>query len=440
MAAVYDVLLCPFVLYAVAAALRLADTPAAGDRAPAPCPARRRLRLPGASGTRGTPRLRLSEARPGRRPDRRGRARRGRVLTKREPRLKLGHGGSPGASSLGAAFTTRRGRQGQVRDPAAAVAARGELTARRRGRAELQPGRLPAEQLAVRPVADGPVPAGRLGVQPVTLGAALAGPAAQGRPDGPVLLPGPVVPAGPFAAWAARRSLGRSSSGWAARRQLAARPRRPGPLARPAARRPGTRPAVPPGPLARLAAALRRPARHQPRLRPRQAAFRQPIGPVSGPRLAAWLVPAARPDGTRPGRRADAGPANQPRPGCTCDVPGSRGDGGQEVTGERVVAPPSRAGLRARGRHADIARRQALLPAGDEQQLVHQAGRAEPDQGRDRARGPRPDPRRRRRPAGHQHHGPGRLGGHDDPGPAARRRRRPCCAGWPRCWACRTRC
>jgi rod shape-determining protein MreD len=61
-AAVYDVLLCPFVLYAVAAALRLAGTP-------------RRAGSPG------------------------------RALAKREPRLKLGQGGSSEAGSLGMAFT-----------------------------------------------------------------------------------------------------------------------------------------------------------------------------------------------------------------------------------------------------------------------------------------------------------------------------------------------
>ena len=58
-AAVYDVLLCPFVLYAVAAALRLAGTPGRrpGDRA---VPAGRARVLPG--WPIHTPRLRLSQA------------------------------------------------------------------------------------------------------------------------------------------------------------------------------------------------------------------------------------------------------------------------------------------------------------------------------------------------------------------------------------------
>ena len=100
-AAVYDVLLCPFVLYAVAAALRLAGTP---GRARATAPSLRAAAAP-AGLPQATPRLRLSQS--GRGDSLIGRpGSPGRALAKREPHLKLGHGGLPGAPSLGAAFTT----------------------------------------------------------------------------------------------------------------------------------------------------------------------------------------------------------------------------------------------------------------------------------------------------------------------------------------------
>ena len=99
-AAVYDVLLCPFVLYAVAAALRLAGAP---RRARTAAPS-----LRSASGPAGlpqvTPRLRLSERSRGD-----GLAGLGtspaRSLAKREPRLKLSHGGPAPARPASAAFT-----------------------------------------------------------------------------------------------------------------------------------------------------------------------------------------------------------------------------------------------------------------------------------------------------------------------------------------------
>ncbi len=97
--------MCPFVLYAVAAALRLAGTPRAErNRAAWAMPAAQRS----AGSTQGairqvnggsTPRLRLSERGKGAGlgSGLRGRAG-GLAPAKREPRLKLGHGGPLGAS------------------------------------------------------------------------------------------------------------------------------------------------------------------------------------------------------------------------------------------------------------------------------------------------------------------------------------------------------
>ena len=99
-AAVYDVLLCPFVLYAVAAALRLAGTREAGRRvgwsasqARAPVPGANQgaiRQLAGGSGVR----LRLSDRDKG--PGAIGGLRgpgASRPVTRREPRLKLGRAG-----------------------------------------------------------------------------------------------------------------------------------------------------------------------------------------------------------------------------------------------------------------------------------------------------------------------------------------------------------
>jgi rod shape-determining protein MreD len=101
-AVLYDVLLCPFVLYAVAAVLRLAGTP---RRVRATVQPRRAAARP-AGLAQVTPRLRMSERGKGdgltalRGP-------RGRTLTKHEPRLKLGQGSSArAAASLGAAFAS----------------------------------------------------------------------------------------------------------------------------------------------------------------------------------------------------------------------------------------------------------------------------------------------------------------------------------------------
>ena len=103
-AVAYDVLLCPFVLYAVAAALRLAGTRDAGRRvgwsasqARAPVPGANQGAIRQLAGGNGV-RLRLSDRDKG--PGALGGLRgpgTGRPVARREPRLKLGRAG-PGAS------------------------------------------------------------------------------------------------------------------------------------------------------------------------------------------------------------------------------------------------------------------------------------------------------------------------------------------------------
>jgi rod shape-determining protein MreD len=107
-AVLYDVLLCPFALYAAAAALRLGAAPRrAGMTAPSLRAAAGPVGLPQA-----TPRLRLAER--GRGDGRAGRPASGtRTLTRREPKLNLSHGGRASARPLGAAFTG--GRAARVR-------------------------------------------------------------------------------------------------------------------------------------------------------------------------------------------------------------------------------------------------------------------------------------------------------------------------------------
>ena len=101
-AVAYDVLLCPFVLYAVAAALRLAGTREEGRpagwaasqvRTPAPGASQGAIRqLAGSNG----PRLRLSDRDPGSIGGLRGPGT-GRPPARREPQLKLGRAGSSAA-------------------------------------------------------------------------------------------------------------------------------------------------------------------------------------------------------------------------------------------------------------------------------------------------------------------------------------------------------
>lgn len=115
----YDVLLSPFVLYAVAAALRLAGTRGDRDRAAWPVVAAQTA-VPGVArgalrqaGTPYPPRLRLSDR--GKGDGRVGSPRgQGRPAAKREPRLNLSGSGSLGGSALGAAFTAGGARRGSA--------------------------------------------------------------------------------------------------------------------------------------------------------------------------------------------------------------------------------------------------------------------------------------------------------------------------------------
>jgi rod shape-determining protein MreD len=107
----YDVLLCPFVLYAVAAALRLAGARGEGRRV-GWSPSQARTPAPGASqgairqlAGGNAPRLRLSERDRG--PGSIGGVRgpgAARPTARREPQLKLGRSGKRASAGLGAAF------------------------------------------------------------------------------------------------------------------------------------------------------------------------------------------------------------------------------------------------------------------------------------------------------------------------------------------------
>ena len=112
-AVLYDVLLCPFVLYAAAAALRLAGSRGERDRAAwSGVAARAAASSPIPTAVRevgsGTPRLRLAERGRGEAwvGGARGQGAGSRPAARREPRLNLGRGGSLGGSALGAAFAT----------------------------------------------------------------------------------------------------------------------------------------------------------------------------------------------------------------------------------------------------------------------------------------------------------------------------------------------
>ncbi len=252
-AVIYDLLLCPFVLLAVAAALRLAGGP-------------RRSRTSGQQPLRAvasssglahvTPRLRLSEH---------------------------GHGAMSGAGSLGAAFSSsgaakvkfgagRGGRPlgGSMLGGAAAL--NSGLGGSRLNSSRFGPSRMGRSLLggsvfsrspsAIRSPSSARKPAlmghssflGRsslLGRSPLRRSPALGRSAGLGRSAALRRARGQL-----------RSAAGGSATGYAPR------------LSRP-------------GPLARLAAALRRPSGRQPRLHQRQAAFRQPIAGRSPGR--GWL-------------------------------------------------------------------------------------------------------------------------------------------------------
>ena len=326
-AAAYDVLLCPFVLYAVAAALRLAGTPKSErDRAAWAAPA---VRAPAGSAQGAvrqvnggnTPRLRLAERGKGEGlgSGLRGQGAAGLATARREPRLKLGQGGPLGAT-VGAAFSTSGSRRGSGLSSGTMAGALGGAAkvkfAARRGEgtlggtwgglggasralnssltsSRLGPSRMGRSLLggsvfshsssALRPSAPPRRPAaiGRssfFGRSPfLSRSPRFGGSSALGRPSGP----GRTSALGRSLAPRRAASLMRSTPGGSATGYA------------PLARRTGV--------LARLTGALRRPARHQPRLRQHQTAFRQPARAKSPGR--GWLRRSSLRGGTLSGGR-----------------------------------------------------------------------------------------------------------------------------------------
>jgi hypothetical protein len=262
-AVIYDVLLCPFVLYAAAAVLRLARTPR-GERSraawsmPAPASGTAQGAIRQVNGG-NTPRLRLSERGKG---EGLGAGLRGSAPAKREPRLKLGQGGALGAGALSAAFTpgSRRGQGLASGTMAGALggAAKVKFGARR------GEGRLGGTSR--------PVNRSGSGLNTSRFGRSLLGGSVFSHSPSALRPPAP-----------ARKSpsIGRSPS-----RGRFLTPRRTATLFRsaPGGSATGYRPRPSrPGLLARLTGALRGTARRQPRLRSRQASFRQPLRLGGGP-------------------------------------------------------------------------------------------------------------------------------------------------------------
>ena len=328
-AVVYDLLLAPFVLYAAAAGLRLAGPPRSErDRAAWARPAARP-----AGTTQGairqmnggnTPRLRLSERGKGEGlgSGLRGQGASGLATARREPRLKLGHGGPLGGSAFGAAFTaggTRRGSglssgtmTGALGGGAAKVkfgARRGEgmlggamalnsnparsrLNGSRFGRSRMGRSLLGGSVFSRSPSAlHRSAPPRRsaqiarssfLGRSPFLGGSSFLG-------RSPVLGRSPALSRSP--APGRTPSLGRTSVfGRTSPLGRPLTPRRTAGRMRsaPGGSATGYAPRVSrPGLLARLTGVLRRSARRQPRLRPRQTAFRQPSRAASPGR--GWL-------------------------------------------------------------------------------------------------------------------------------------------------------
>jgi rod shape-determining protein MreD len=308
-AAAYDVLLCPFVLYAVAAVLRLAGTPRSErDRAAWAMPVARAPAGTAQGAIRqvnggNTPRLRLAERGKG---EGLGSGLRGQgtglATARREPRLRLGQGGTLGAST-GAALATSGSRRGSGLSSGTMAGALGGAAkvkfASRRGE-----GMLGGAMSLNSSLARSGLNSSRFG--PSRMGRSLLGgslfsnaPSALRPPAPPKKLASigrsSFLGRSPFLSRSpglgGSSALGRTSS--VGRTSALGRPassRRTASLMRsatggsatgyaPRARRPGM--------LARLTGALRRPARHQPRLRPRQTSFRQPIRTKSPGR--GWL-------------------------------------------------------------------------------------------------------------------------------------------------------
>jgi rod shape-determining protein MreD len=344
-AAAYDVLLCPFVLYAAAALLRLAGTPRGErDRAAWATPA---AWSPAAAtqgairqvSTGNTPRLRLADRgkgeglgtglRPG-----------SRAPARREPRLKLGHGGALtastlGTSTLGAAFANGGSRRGSGLSGGTMAGALGGGAkvkfAARRGQGTL--GGSWGGFGGTSNLARSGWNSSRFG--PSRMGRSLLGGSVFSHSSSALHPPPPpkkLASIGrssfsgrsPFLSRSPGLSHGRTSS---LRRTSVFGHRRTGVRIRsaPGGSATGYAPrAARPGLLARLAGALRGPARHQPRLRRRQAAFRQPLRTKSPGR--GWLRRSSRGAGANLGSgtmrrrrrtpRLGAGPSrlHMPRP------------------------------------------------------------------------------------------------------------------------------
>ncbi len=280
-AAAYDVVLCPFVLYAAAAALRLARAPR-GDRSRAawasPLPRNAASAAQGAVrqvNGGGTPRLRLAERGKG---EGLGAGLRGPAPGKREPRLKLGHvagtamlsgsarrgtGLASGtmAGALGGAakvrFATRRG--GGMLGGATALNSnlgRSSLNSSRFGRSRMGRSLLGGSVFSHSPSA-------LRASAPARRAASIGGSSFLGGRKTPFLtgLRTPALGGG---------STRRRTSVFTTRRTACRLRSAPGGSAAgygPRLSRPGT--------LARLTGALRR--THQPRLRSHQGTFRQPL-------------------------------------------------------------------------------------------------------------------------------------------------------------------
>jgi rod shape-determining protein MreD len=304
-ASVYDVVLCPFVLYAAAAALRLAGAPRRErDRAAWAMPAARSQGAPAPGAIRqvsgaNTPRLRLSERGKGEglggsllSPGARGLA-----TAKREPRLKL---------SQSAAFTATSARRSAAMASALGGGARGGLGGAskvrfgsRRGEGALSGSMLGGAMALNSTLARTRLNGSRFG--PSRMGRSLLGGSVFSRSSSALRASAPPRKSAPIGRSAflgrspflgrttsLRRGprLGRSSGpgrspalGRSSGLGRSLAPRRTAGLMRSAGgSATGYAPRLSrPGLLARLTGGLFRPARHEPRLRSRQSTFRQPI-------------------------------------------------------------------------------------------------------------------------------------------------------------------
>ena len=327
-AAAYDVLLCPFVLYAAAAVLRLAGTPRAErDRAAWATPALRRPAAASQGAIRqvsagNTPRLRLAERGKG---EGLGTGTGGRTPARREPRLKLGHGGTLGAGALGAAFAGGGSRRGSGLSSATMAGALGGGAAKVKFATRRGEGMLGGAMALNSGLARSGLNSSRFG--PSRMGRSLLGGSVFSHSSSALHPPPPpkklasigrssFLGRSPFLSRSPglgrSSALGRTSSprrpSFPARTSAFSRSRTAGRIySAPGGSATGYAPrATRPGLLARLTGALRGPARHQPRLRQRQA-FRPPLRTKSPGR--GWLRRrSSLGAGSLGGRRSSLGP------------------------------------------------------------------------------------------------------------------------------------